>query len=295
MKVETVLEQLFFTTVRLATTGPMGQSGTGTGFIFDYEDSAGRTRWLVTNRHVVEGATGCEFFFNRSDDTAPLLGQQFTIHVTDMPAVWHFHRENDVDVAVMPFVGILEELSAKQVEIFYRAIPGSMIPTQEQTDQLDAIEEVLFIGYPNGMFDARNLLPIARRGLTATPLQVDYEGRPLFLVDGSVFPGSSGSPVVIANQGSYRTRQGMTIGSRMYLLGLMAQVAFRETEGEIEFVAVPSPALPRLRTREMIDLGVVFKARTIVETVQDAIRRLEPQPEPPPDPEMTGAEASDAP
>jgi hypothetical protein len=45
------------------------------------------------------------------------------------------------------------------------------------------------------------ILPISprffRRGMTATPPQLDYCGRPTFLIDASVFGGSSGSPVFL--------------------------------------------------------------------------------------------------
>src|SRR5437763_136516 len=50
-------------------------------------------------------------------------------------------------------------------------------------------------------------------GVTANPLQADYDGRPVFLIDASVFPGSSGSPVVICNQGGFATRQGFAVGN----------------------------------------------------------------------------------
>lgn len=76
-----------------------------------------------------------------------------------------------------------------------------MIPNEEQIKQMDAIEPITFIGYPNGIWDSTNLLPVARRGTTASPIEVDFEGSPRFLIDASVFGGSSGSPVFILNQG----------------------------------------------------------------------------------------------
>jgi hypothetical protein len=74
---------------------------------------------------------------------------------------------------------------------------------------------VTFIGYPNGIWDSKNLLPVVMRGTTASPIEVDFEGTPRFLIDASVFGGSSGSPVFILNQGTYSMKDGgVAVGSR---------------------------------------------------------------------------------
>ena len=74
-------------------------------------------------------------------------------------------------------------------------MPIDTLFESEELEQLEAIEEVVLIGYPAGIRDPAHLTPIARKGITATPPAWDYGGRPTFLVDASVFHGSSGSPV----------------------------------------------------------------------------------------------------
>jgi hypothetical protein len=160
-------------------------------------------------------------------------------------------------------------------EVYYSCIDFELIPTAEQLEELDALEEVVFVGYPSGLFDSVNLLPVFRRGVTATPLQIDHNGRPLFLVDASVFPGSSGSPVFIYNLGGYGSRKGLHTGTRLFFLGIIAEVAYRLEEGSLEFRSIPTAHIPVIVTREMIDLGVVFKARTVVDTVQGLLSALE--------------------
>jgi len=81
----------------------------------------------------------------------------------------------------MPLGGVLQDIEKDGRRLFYRSIPNRSIPTPDQLKELDALEEVVFIGYPNGIYDTVNLMPIARRGVTATPLQIDYNGKPLFL------------------------------------------------------------------------------------------------------------------
>ena len=144
-----------------------------------------------------------------------------------------------------------------------------MIPTVEQAASLDALESVTFIGYPNGIWDSKNLLPVARRGMTASPISVDFENTPRFLIDASVFGGSSGSPVFLMNQGMYTDKTGGTvIGSRLLFVGTIAAVFFRTQLNQIVSVPIPTQVQPMAQQREMIDLGIVFKARTVIETIE---------------------------
>jgi len=144
-----------------------------------------------------------------------------------------------------------------------------MIPSQDQIERLDAIEPVTFIGYPNGIWDSKNFLPVARRGSTASPIQVDFEGTPRFLIDASVFGGSSGSPVFLFNQGMFTDKSGDTsIASRLLFVGVVAAVFFRTQFNQIVAVPIPTQTQPMARQQEMIDLGIVFKARTVVEAIE---------------------------
>lgn len=50
------------------------------------------------------------------------------------------------------------------MKLHYRHVSPLSISSEEQLAFRDAIEEVTFIGYPNGMWDEVHLLPVARRG-----------------------------------------------------------------------------------------------------------------------------------
>lgn len=175
----------------------------------------------------------------------------------------------------MPLAPIFNTLGNKGDHIFLRCVPSTMIPTSQQALGLDAVEEVAIAGDPNGIYDRKNLTPIWRRGITATPYQLDYDGEPVFLIDASVFPGSSGSPVFILNTGGYSAKAGgLVIGSRIHLLGVLAAVLFREDEGKLEFQAIPAGLIPMIRTREMIDLGLVYKGTAILDLVRHALHHF---------------------
>ncbi len=111
--------------------------------------------------------------------------------------------------------------------MFYRALPASLVPDGVALDALDAIEELIFVGYPDGRWDSANQTPIVRRGITATPVWLDYDGLPYFLIDGAVFPGSSGSPVLVYNSGGFNVGGRFAIGQRLMLVGVLTESLIR--------------------------------------------------------------------
>src|SRR5205823_3600197 len=142
-----------------------------------------------------------------------------------------------------------------------------MLPTPKALDDLDAMEEVVFVGYPNGIYDQQNLTPVARRGTLATPYQLDWNGRPEFMIDASVFGGSSGSPVFI-NQSSWMGRTGtLNVGAiRFMFLGVVCAVAYATDTGEIRVQGVPTQGVV-LEYKHMLDLGIVIKSPLVFETI----------------------------
>src|SRR5260370_20655967 len=97
-----------------------------------------------------------------------------------------------------------------------------MLPTEETVKIIDAFEEIIFIGYSSGLWDEVNLIPITRKGITATPILIDFQGKKQFLISASVFPGSSGSPVFLYKIGAYHDRSGaIAMGTHLTFIGLV--------------------------------------------------------------------------
>lgn len=137
---------------------------------------------------------------------------------------------------------------------------------------IDAVEEVTFIGYPNGIRDPHNLTPIVRRGITATPLELDYGMKPAFLVDGAVFGGSSGSPVFLISNGLYRISEDeFNSGGVRILVGVMAAVHTRSDEHPVETVA----SSQHVRVARELHLGVAYNGRAIRETIDRLFAPIE--------------------
>lgn len=277
MNVESAAEQLFFVTVRIESdkTNENGQieKEISTGFIVTYRwgrDKVGD--FLVTSKHAIEDADTGRFFFVRAADGRPLLGETYNIEMDNFSQRWYKNPDPRVDMAIMPLAGVLRELEKRRWKIYYKSIPPDIALGFEGAPELDAIEEVIFIGYPSGLYDAKNFLPVARRGITATPLVVDYSGLPQFLIDASVFPGSSGSPVFIVNTGSYSDRKGnLVLGNRVIFLGMISDLISRKESSEWEFDGEKKD-VPMLRTQQMIDIGVVYKASVVFGTIEDLLR-----------------------
>ena len=274
MKVETAAKQLLFSTLRI-------QSGAsvGTGAIVSHRWTGEKEGpFLVTNKHVIAGSKVATLTFivgaGEGDDRTPVLGQKHSISLqAEGGRMWTGHPSDEVDIAVLPLGPVIRRIAEDGVTAFYRAIPTAMIPNDDEMKDVDAVEDVLFVGYPSGVYDTANNLPIARMGITATPPTVDYEGQPTFLIDASVFPGSSGSPVLLYKSGAWSTRDNqLRHGEHLRLLGILGSAYLREDEGTVRFEEIPAALRPIVKTRQMIDLGVVYKARCIVETIEVILR-----------------------
>jgi hypothetical protein len=270
MSVESLAEKLFFTTVRIDTLDSKGQASVGTAFSFAYSVTPTRTvPFLVTARHVVEDVAKGWLTFNAGANGSPELGAPITIEISDFDRMWRFHPERQIDIAVTPLAPWLRRFQeAKAGDVFLRPLHPGMIPTAEQAKEIDAIEEVLFIGYPKGFWDTTNCLPIVRRGITASPFGVDFDGQRQFLIDAPVYPGSSGSPVVLWNPGGFPMKSGgWSVGSRCFLLGVLAKGIYgRETS----ILEVDKDTSYPLHSKPMIGLGLVFRADLVPEMISQA-------------------------
>ena len=56
------------------------------------------------------------------------------------------------------------------------------------------------------LIDEVNNKPVVRKGITATDIRLDYNGRKEFLIDAACFHGSSGSPVFLRKMGPIKRR-----------------------------------------------------------------------------------------
>lgn len=263
MKVTTAYQQLMFVSAIVEVSAPVASSGTA--FIYNAGRNGQNIPVLVTNKHVVRGAQRGGIRLIGGSKGSPDLGNPIEIIYDGFEQMWVGHPDDAVDVAAM-FIGpTLNQLAAAGREAFFRQVDPQMAPSEEVLGDLDAVEPITFVGYPNGLFDQAHHTPIIRQGHTATPLQLDWNGSPTFLVDASVFPGSSGSPVFIVQQGSWREGNTtvMAGGTRVFFVGIIAAVMIQADTGQV----VPVAGNPLVQLRQMLDLGIVYNWRAVEEAV----------------------------
>ena len=269
VRVSTGNDEMFFVTTMITVDAPEGR-GTGTGFFYAVATQAGPVHFVVTARHVVARANEVTFtLLSARTPSQPALGSQLTIRLGEHRQVF-CHPDPDVDVAVIPVAPWLNEAQRQGAPAFIRWLTTEHLASPE--DAVDAFEEVIFVGYPKGIFDTANILPIARRGIIASPLDVDYEGLPAFLLDGAVLAGSSGSPVMMHGLTARLQRsegRAVHLTRRSRLLGVLAASHVYSDE-----LVVPGPERATVTVDHEASLGLVFRAHTIEEAITFACREI---------------------
>jgi hypothetical protein len=266
-----ISEQLTYSTVRIECEDVKGNIFTGTGYFFRFREDKKKglhVPVVITNKHVVAGSKRGKLIFTKANDkNEPIDTEHFSIFIDNFEDWWKKHPDPEVDLCAMPIAPFLKEAEKRSEKLFYIPLDKSLLPTNEQLEELSALEEVVMVGYPNGIWDQINNKPILRKGVTATHPNFDYNGKKEFLIDMACFPGSSGSPVFILNEGGYRDKKGNTyLGrSRIILLGTLYAGPQYTATGEIKIIEVPTSQKPIPILSIPNNLGLVIKSNKIIE------------------------------
>lgn len=256
-----ISKQLLHSTVRIEAARLDGAISTGTGFYFNFCVEGDRAKpAIVTNKHVVENANKMTIVFSVLDENGNVADKKEPLNVDGMLGRWIAHPDPGVDLCVLPIAPVCNAFEADGKRLAISPFSVDLIPNEGDLNALGAIEDVTMIGYPNGLWDYRNNLPIVRRGITATPAYSDYCGNKEFLVDMACYPGSSGSPVLLYNEGTYRTGDAISLGARLMLLGILYAVPVRDVEG-----CITVSDIPRVVSQGMLNLGFVIKAERLLD------------------------------
>jgi len=199
-------------------------TSTGTGFFFMFHIDTTEFECIVTNRHVIENSTFGRLRFKILDKADHIFAKASkTLEIPNFNRQWIMHPNEDL--AILPLAPIAEKFRSEfGAEIRHVFFVDALFPTSKDSLEISCIEKVLMIGYPKGLWDSINNLPIIRQGLTATPYFGNFNGQRRFLIDIPTFPGSSGSPILLYSYDPYWTSKfWMKNDFRTYLLGVVAQ------------------------------------------------------------------------
>lgn len=251
----------------------------GTGFLFASTTPGNEidTVFLVTNYHVVTGHAPAA--------TATPSGERIRIILHRNP-----DRPEDVQAVEMP----LYDRQGRPVWVASDTHPDAdvvLVPlppdayaelrlfvfTEAHTKgdiRIRPTSGATLLGYPYGFYDTRHFLPVWKTGHVASEPDVDFEGRPVFLVDVSAFPGMSGSPVLAVANGIYESEDGvMRSGRVLKLLGIFSSMPAVREERPL-FSATDPTARQTVETT--LQLGYVWKAALVA----DLARSYRPVREP---------------
>lgn len=264
----TIAETIIHTATKLTTLKSRRPYATGTGFFYDVPiGTEGNANLLITNKHVFEGAEAMTVTFHvRKPDVNEPSGEVITWEFDIRPFMLTPHPDPEVDLCCINIAVPLQEMQHRTGKrAFFCAAQRTNLPTAAQWADFDAIEEVMMVGCPNGIFDAANNIPIVRRGVTATSLGRLYNGKQQFMVDMACFPGSSGSPVWMFDDDGYRDR---TTGKwkegaqRLALVGVLFAGPVIAADGGI-YVASGSIPGAAVEVRTPMHLGYCIRATQI--------------------------------
>ena len=253
MNINDLSTQLLYTTVPIYALKQDGSFVSGTGFIFTIREEDKGAPFLITNYHVLENAVAGYVELHGAESGRPT---NKSVRVQFDKSVITNNKLGDLDLIAIPLASTFVELINRKVEWFYRSVDQNLLPDEKVFNNFAALEDIIFIGYPRGLYDTANKISLIRQGITATPIWNKFENEEVFLIDAGAFPGSSGSPVFIYNPGSYPTENGIVIGSRILFVGILYQT-ITENTGD----------------KKYLNLGKVINSRAFYKELQVFVNR----------------------
>jgi hypothetical protein len=258
-KPRTPEEQFLLSTVRIETA-----QCSATGFFFGLQN--GKSDILITSRHAIDGSS-CgllrlhnAFWKDEKHDVSPA----FEIELKDFQNLWIKHPDESIDLVALPSKIIDDAAARLGHSAHWMTIESIMVPSAARLVELSAVEDVVMLGYPNGLWDKSHNLPIYRRGITASHPEIDFCGKPELLLDIACFPGSSGSPVFVLNaKGQTDDRGNVRCGEpRDLLLGVVYAATTIGSDGQI--AAMPASMAIRSREEFATHLTYIIKSRELL-------------------------------
>lgn len=158
---------------------------------FFIKRTAGSTvhHYLVTNGHVLKDKIKLHIYLNQYHKDTDTRIYHKKITLSPNHAV-KYHPT--CDLALLN-IDSIQNLNTERS--FYEYDPVSIENIPNNFDIFSNFQQILMLGYPSGIHDGTTNLPIARKGITSTPVFRHYKGKAQFLIDIPFLNGCSGSPI----------------------------------------------------------------------------------------------------
>jgi len=218
---------MYLTTTRIKFPNERGH---GTGFFYN----RGGKSYIITNRHVVKDddhePSEMRFFVRGGAD----LGEIAWIDkdISDGEGTdWYSDSNYSADIAVVP---IQQRISTQ--EDLPDPITGSIALTSdnliENPDRIKGGDSAFIAGYPGEFIDTQTYFPALRNAKIASPYKIPFRGKPLFITDARMHPGTSGSPVFADPRALMYQGNSIRIGGwEIILLGIHSST-YKQSDAE---------------------------------------------------------------
>ena len=252
-------EMIITTTIRIEASSD-SQSSTGTGFFYSISEHDKYIPMIITNRHVVQGMKKITIVFTLADQFNNSLNKHIRYSIDNVTSGIVFHPNKDIDLCAITLYDIINDIQSRGETIHTYYIDKTILANQELLNNLDAFEEIIMVGYPNGLWDKTNNKPIVRKGITATHPALNYNGKSEFLIDAACYPGSSGSPIFYLDK-SYKTEVGAShTGFKIFLLGIL----YSGPINQLFIKNMETGSILPYCAEQMINLGNIIKAENLL-------------------------------
>lgn len=271
MNLSSFEERLLFTTVRIESLDEaLNPVSTGTGFMIKKKlKDNGHKAYIISNKHVLSASSqfNIGFIKKKKNSNEPEMGEIKSYRFQYLNSFVELHPEKDVDIGIIDITGFIEK---EKDDIYCQMLDYSMLATCEE-DFLHVAQSTIFIGYPDGRYDTSTNLPLVRSAIIASHPYLDYDSRKIFIIDGQVFPGSSGSPVLI-NPFKERWISGYMPMDEppILVLGIVAQTMIRNNKLQV----LDTKQIDNAQVQEVLGLGIVFKSTSIKEVLDIATEKF---------------------
>ena len=216
--------------------------------------------WFVTCAHAIEGSSDdiVTIEINHNDQMRGKITWNYRKEFWVTSRNWAEGRyEHDVAVAPAP-IGRPD---------WSRAMKGCIPPHQQinrakmEEAGLSESDEIYLIGYPLGIGQQQRNWPLVRQGILAQCRPYLQEDGKLILIDGAVWEGSSGSPVI--SKPTLFNVEGTKANDKAWLVGMVTAVA--QTERQIKQVK------NKYMVNMPVGIGLVVPTEAINRTIDEVL------------------------
>lgn len=161
--------------------------------------------YLITNRHVALPRLNDKellpdyFVFNlRENVNDNVEWLQIRLNTDQLKERLILHHDQTIDVVVIKvddlIIDTLKNNPDKKI-IVGSCLTNDNLPSNSPLE-MEVTSDIIVASYPRGFYDKVNKFPIVKSGIISSAWGLNFNGKPMFLIDAQLFPGSSGGLVI---------------------------------------------------------------------------------------------------